>query len=86
MLQRLFSEHPASVGESYFEHMGMAFGFSGRMALGACACALHGLFPFLCTKTGSSTINELHHSMVSHRVVAERAPASTAPRSPQAAT
>ena len=26
-----FTEHPASVGESYLEHMGVAFSFGGRM-------------------------------------------------------
>ncbi len=68
MIQRLFTEHPATVGESYFEHMGMAFSFAGPMLLGACACAIHAVFPFLCLATGSQTVNRLHGRMVTHRV------------------
>jgi hypothetical protein len=62
-----FTEHPASVGETYAEHMASAWSFSGRMALGALACFLHGLFPFLFTRTGSGIINELHGRMILNR-------------------
>lgn len=67
MIKRAFTEHPASVGESYFEHMGCAFGFSLKMIGGGVACLLHGLFPFLFVRTGSKCIDELHHTMVTHR-------------------
>ena len=63
-----FTDHPASVNETYFQHMGMAFGFGGRMLLGALACFLHGFFPWLCLTRGSDTIRTLHHRMVTHRV------------------
>ena len=62
-----FTEHPASVGETYTEHMASAWSFSGRMALGALACFAHGLFPFLCTSTGSGIIKELHGRMILNR-------------------
>ena len=62
-----FTEHPASVGETYFEHLRSASSFSAHMALGAIACFLHGVFPFLCQKTGSRQICELHDRMVAHR-------------------
>lgn len=65
---RLFTEHPESVGETYFEHMGMALSFAGRMAYGAAACLVHAFLPFLCLKTGSETITELHDRMVTNRV------------------
>lgn len=64
---RLFTEHPASVGESYVEHFGMASGFGFRMILGGLACLVHGILPFLFTKTGSRIITELHDRMVTHR-------------------
>ncbi len=64
-----FTDHPASVNETYFQHMGMAFGFGGRMLLAGLACLVHGLFPFLCVRTGSRTITELHGRMVTHRTV-----------------
>ena len=69
MLSRLFTEHPASVDETYGEHMAMALGFSGRMFSGACACLLHAFLPFLCPKTGSGIIGELHDRMVANRRV-----------------
>jgi len=63
----LFTNHPASVGESYFEHMAMSFAFSIRMFGGCLACLLHGLFPFLFVRTGSDQIRILHDRMVVHR-------------------
>lgn len=62
-----FTEHPNSVGESYFQHMQVSFGFGIRMFTASLGCFLHGLFPFLCTTTGSTTINKLHRKMVTHR-------------------
>ena len=67
MFKTLFTEHPAAVGETYGEHMGMSFSFVGRMILGAVACLIHGVLPFLCVRTGSSTITDLHRRMVTHR-------------------
>lgn len=64
---KAFTEHPASVGENYVEHMGTSWSFAGRLFLASIACFLHGLFPFLCVKTGSSTIKDLHKRMVTHR-------------------
>ncbi|KMO33754.1 capsule biosynthesis protein [Methylobacterium tarhaniae] len=67
-----FSEHPASVGETYFEHMGVATGFGLRMIGGGLACLVHGLLPFAFTSTGSRTIVRLHDRMVAHRTRAAR--------------
>ncbi len=67
-LRTLFTDHPDSVGETYFEHMGTAFSFGGRMVLGGLACLMHGLLPFLFTKTGSGLITQLHDEMLAHRV------------------
>lgn len=64
---KLFTEHPASVGESYGEHLAMASGFGLRMILGGCACLIHGLLPFLFVRTGSAQISELHSVMVANR-------------------
>jgi hypothetical protein len=66
---RRFTDHPASVNETYVQHMGAAFGFGGHMLIGAFACFVHGLFPWLCLTRGSETIRTLYHRMVSHRVV-----------------
>ena len=66
-IQRLFNEHPASVGETYWEHLLRASWFAGKMLLGAGACFIHALLPFLFVKTGSETIVQLHTAMVANR-------------------
>ncbi|HEY1071880.1 DUF6356 family protein [Brevundimonas sp.] len=67
MLKDLFTEHPKSVGETYFEHMGMAASFGAAMFIGAAACFVHALIPGLCVRTGSGVVTDLHHRMVTHR-------------------
>ena len=66
-LHKLFTEHPAAVGETYFEHMGAAASFAGWMLLATLACLIHAIFPFLCVATGSSIIRRLHGRMVTNR-------------------
>ena len=53
---RAFSEHPASVGESYFGHLVQASTFGLRMLCAGLACVLHGIFPFLFVTTGSDAM------------------------------
>ena len=68
-IQRLFSEHPATVGETYWGHLLSASWFGGKMLAGAGACFVHALLPFLFVKTGSQTITALHDAMVTNRRV-----------------
>jgi uncharacterized protein DUF6356 len=68
-LIRAFTEHPASVGESYGEHLCRATYFGARMVFAGFACLLHGLLPFLCVRTGSRAIAELNDRMVLNRRV-----------------
>jgi hypothetical protein len=63
----LFTDHPASVGETYAQHLGSASFFGSRMILAGLACMLHGLLPFLFTSTGRRTIEMLHGRMVVNR-------------------
>lgn len=67
MLKRAFTEHPASVGESYFQHMGMALGFSAKMLGAGLCCFIHGIFPFLFKRAGRECIEDLHSRMVVNR-------------------
>jgi hypothetical protein len=66
-MQNWFKDHPASVGETYFQHMGSAFGFALRLFGVSAACFVHGLFPFLFTRTGSSAVKRLHEDMIAAR-------------------
>lgn len=67
MLRKAFTEHPASVGETYGQHLRHASGFGLRMMIGGMACVLHGLLPFLFVRTGSKQIETLHGRMVVNR-------------------
>jgi hypothetical protein len=67
MLQRLFLDHPRTVGESYIEHMGVAAGFGWAMLKASGACFVHALVPGLCERTGSRIIRDLHARMVTNR-------------------
>ena len=62
-----FTEHPSSVGESYWQHMAVALSFAGAMLLGAAASLVHAIFPFLCTKTGSGIVLKLHERVAKRR-------------------
>ena len=64
---KAFTEHPSSVGESYWEHMGVALSFAGALAVGALASLVHALFPFLCTRTGSDIVLRLHQRVMQRR-------------------
>ena len=78
----LFTDHPHSVNEDYFEHMRAASGFGFAMLRGGLACLVHALLPFLCLRTGSETIRALHERMVTHRVRNAPPPASPSGLSP----
>lgn len=73
-----FTEHPASVGESYLQHLFASTSFGLRMLAGGCACMLHGLLPFLFVTVGSRTVSELHERMVIHRRRSVVSPGRTA--------
>lgn len=68
-----FTEHPASVGETYFQHLCSATGFSLRMVGAGLCCLVHGVLPFLFVRTGSNAVTCLHERMVLKR---DRRPAA----------
>jgi hypothetical protein len=63
-----FTDHPASVGETYLEHMGVAASFGWRMFIAALACFVHAVLPFSFVRTGSTAVTDLHERMVRNRV------------------
>ena len=64
---RLLTDHPASVGETYLEHMGQATSFGTTMILAGIACLIHGLIPAWFVATGSKNISRLHDRLVINR-------------------
>ena len=67
MLSRLFTAHPASVGETYFGHLLQSTCFGFRMLIAGIACILQGLFPFWFVTTGSDAMKELNGEMSARR-------------------
>jgi hypothetical protein len=59
----LMTRHPKSVGESYGEHLGVAWSFGMEMIGSGLACLLHGLLPFMFERTGSRSVEKLHARM-----------------------
>jgi hypothetical protein len=55
----LFKAHPATVGETYWQHLRFATRTGVAMIAGGGACFVHGFFPFLFMTTGSRTIRRL---------------------------
>ena len=73
-----FTQHPASVGETYGEHFRMALGFAAHMLIGGLACLVHAVLPFAFVKTGSGIIQSLHDRMVVNRHAASKSNARSA--------
>jgi len=81
-LFRAFTEHPASVGESYLQHLGMAACFGTRMVAAGLACLVHGVLPFLFVRTGSHAVAELNDRMVINRRRVPLTPIASDERAP----
>ena len=59
-IRKFFTDHPASVGETYGEHFRVAAGFAGTLAVAAAAAAVHAVVPALCQTTASRRIREMN--------------------------
>jgi len=57
---KLFLDHPASVDETYSQHMRFAFGFAFWLFVAAGAALVHAIIPALCETTASRIIKRLH--------------------------
>lgn len=58
-LARLFTNHPASVDETYLGHMAFAAWFSSRLFMAGGAALIHAVLPFLFETTASRIVREL---------------------------
>lgn len=57
---RAFSDHPASVGETYWQHARFAAGFSLQLFAAAFAALIHALIPPVFETTASRIVRRLH--------------------------
>ena len=62
-LHALFTDHPASVSETYFEHLKFALSFAGLLAYAAFAAIIHALVPCLFEKTAGNIIRQMAYRM-----------------------
>lgn len=67
LLHHLFTDHPASVGESYAEHFGVATRFGLTMVTGGIACFAHAVCPALFQRTGSTSVKRLYSEMLARQ-------------------
>lgn len=63
VINRLFIEHPASVEESYFQHMRFALGFAFWLVIAGAAALVHAVVPALCETTASRILGRLTAKM-----------------------
>jgi hypothetical protein len=61
IMKNIFTRHPHSINETYFEHLKAALGFSFHLLVGGLACFIHAFFPFLFVHTAGKKV----HSIVS---------------------
>jgi hypothetical protein len=63
MIDRLFLDHPRSVGESYGEHAAVAARFGAALIVAGAACLVHAAIPALFPRTASGAIRRLYGEM-----------------------
>jgi len=66
-LMNFFTEHPESVGETYFEHFFVAIRFSCKLFLSSIAALIHAFIPALFKKTASTQIKKMYGQMTSRK-------------------
>ncbi|MCV3270872.1 DUF6356 family protein [Roseobacter sinensis] len=63
MFQRIFLAHPATVDETFFQHMLFALRFAASLFAAAGAALVHAFVPCLFEKTASRIIARLYHRL-----------------------
>jgi len=58
-IMNIFTDHPRSIGESYWEHMRFAIRTVFRLKVLEIALFTHAFFPFLFTDTMSRGVDEI---------------------------
>jgi hypothetical protein len=67
-----FTSHPEAVGETYGEHMGVAWSFGFTLIGAGLACLIHGLLPFAFERTGSNTVRRLNDRLSRRCAMAQK--------------
>ena len=62
-LLRFFTEHPSSIGETYFEHFLVAISFSFKLLITSFAAFIHAFLPFFFKTFASKQIKEMNKKL-----------------------
>jgi len=57
----LMTRHPRAVGETYGEHLAVAWSIAAALMAAGIACLIHGLLPFAFETTASRAVARLHN-------------------------
>lgn len=66
-VKKCFTDHPASVGESYWQHMRIAFWSALRLLWAGVALIIHSVFPCVFVDTASDTVKKIHQEMAERK-------------------
>lgn len=70
-VEKLFTEHPAATGETYLEHLWFTIRMGARIISCGSILVVHGIFPFLFTKTVSLQIEQIY-AILKNRIPKQR--------------
>ena len=62
-VEKAFTEHPETTGETYPQHLWFTTKMAGRFVYTSMVIELHGLLPFLCVRTASNQIEQIYRIM-----------------------
>jgi hypothetical protein len=63
VLDKVFFDHPRSLGETYWQHQRRALRFGTSMITAGVACLVHALIPAVFVRTASTMVLRLHDEM-----------------------
>jgi hypothetical protein len=69
-INRAFTEHPEDTGETYWQHLWFTSCMSARFLFTTIVIMIHGIFPFLLTRTASNQIDRVY------KIIQQRIPKS----------
>jgi len=62
-VEKAFTEHPETTGETYFQHLRYTVKMAGRFLYSGIVIVVHGVFPFLYVRTASNQIELVYRNM-----------------------
>lgn len=65
---RSFVDHPASVNETYFQHLNFAMRFAIKLLAAGGAAFIHAVVPALFETTASRMVNSIHQDLNSRHI------------------